>query len=257
MDNPFDFTGKRIVVTGAAAGIGASIAYRFAEAGGDVCVHYRNSRGEAEALIGSCKDFSGRVFPLKADLSKPEEVRAFFGKVEEELSTVHVLVNNAGIYPVRPFEAMSLEDWRQMVDINLTSPFYCIRECLKLMKREGGGDRAIVNIGSIEAENPGFGHSHYTASKGGLVMFTRAAAKELGPHGIRVNAVSPGLIYKDGLTQAWPEGIEDYLNKVPLGRVGRGKDVANACLFLSSPAAEWISGINLRVDGGMISSRGY
>ena len=253
MKNPFDFTGKKILITGGGNGIGAAVARRFAEAGADICLHYRSSREDAKHLVEECSLKAGKVVTLQADLEKPDAVKALFKQLREIFGSLHVLINNAGIYPVRPLAEMPLQEWQQMINTNLTSPFVCLQEAASLMERGA----SVVNIASIEAENPGFGHAHYTASKGGIVMFTRAAAKELGPRGIRVNAVSPGLIYKDGLDQAWPEGIKAYLRQVPLGRLGTGADIADACLFFSSAASRWITGVNLRVDGGMITSRGY
>lgn len=253
INNPFDFTGKTVLVTGGGSGIGAAISRRFAEAGAGVCIHYRSSAAAAEKLAAESSGGPGRAAAFQADLSAPAGVRELFRRLRKDFGELHILINNAGIYPVQPFEALQPEEWTRMLRINLTAPFYCMQEAVKMM--EPGA--SVVNIGSIEAENPAAGHAHYTASKGGLVLFTRAAAKELGPRGIRVNAVSPGLIYKDGLTQAWPEGVADYLREVPLGRLGTGRDVADACLFLSSPASRWVSGVNLRVDGGIIASRGY
>jgi NAD(P)-dependent dehydrogenase (short-subunit alcohol dehydrogenase family) len=116
-----------------------------------------------------------------------------------------------------------------------------------------GQGGAIVNVTSIEAENPAPAHSHYNAAKAGAAMHTRAAAQELGPHGIRVNAVAPGLVWREGLDEAWPDGVARYLNAAPLGRLGQPEDVADACLFLASPAARWITGASLTVDGGVMT----
>ncbi len=260
IENPFDFSGKVVLVTGAAVGIGAAVARRFGRAGGKVCITYRHSAEEAEKLVEECQNLPGSMVARQVDMQSPASIQKLFKDVKNTFSGLHVLVNNAGIYPVEKLTDMDVKQWKETIDTNLTGPFICTREAAGIMKETEGAENigcSIINIGSIESENPGFGHSHYTASKAGLVMFTRAAAQELGPLGIRVNAVSPGLIYSNGLFQAWPEGIHDYLREVPLGRLGTGDDVADACLFLSSPAARWISGINLRVDGGMIAGRGY
>jgi NAD(P)-dependent dehydrogenase (short-subunit alcohol dehydrogenase family) len=120
-----------------------------------------------------------------------------------------------------------------------------------------GGGGAIVNIASIEAHNPAPLHAHYNAAKAALLMHTRAAAAELGRHGIRVNCVSPGLIDREGLADAWPDGVGRYLASVPLARLGQPADVADACLFLASPAARWITGAELVVDGGVLTSQVY
>jgi NAD(P)-dependent dehydrogenase (short-subunit alcohol dehydrogenase family) len=120
-----------------------------------------------------------------------------------------------------------------------------------------GRPGAIVNIASIESENPAPQHSHYSAAKAAVVMYTRTAALELGGKGIRVNCVSPGLIWREGLDRDWPEGVNAYLQAVPLGRLGQPDDVADACLFLASSAARWITGANLIVDGGVLTHRVY
>jgi NAD(P)-dependent dehydrogenase (short-subunit alcohol dehydrogenase family) len=122
-----------------------------------------------------------------------------------------------------------------------------------MARQETGG--AIVNITSIEAENPAPGHSHYNAAKAGVLMHTRAAAGELARHGIRVNAVAPGLLWRDGIEQAWPEGVARWQAAAPLRRLGTAEDVADACLFLASPAARWITGASLTVDGGVMTSQ--
>jgi NAD(P)-dependent dehydrogenase (short-subunit alcohol dehydrogenase family) len=120
-----------------------------------------------------------------------------------------------------------------------------------------GRTGAIVNIASIEAENPAPDHCHYTAAKAAVVMYTRSAALELGGQGIRVNCVSPGVIWREGLDRDWPEGANAYLAAVPLRRLGQPEDVADACLFLASAAARWITGSNLVVDGGVLCNRVY
>ena len=118
---------------------------------------------------------------------------------------------------------------------------------------EKGCGGAIVNIASVEGETPAPMHSHYTSAKAGTLMHTRSAALELGPHGIRVNAVSPGLIWREGIEEGWPEGVERWKETAPLGRLGMPDEVADACLFLASPTARWISGASLAVDGGILA----
>jgi len=145
---------------------------------------------------------------------------------------------------------MSGGDWRAVMAANLDSAFFVTQAAAGRLRAIGSGG-AIVNIASIEGSEPAAGHGHYATSKAGLLMLTRAAALEYGPDGIRCNAISPGLIDRDGLAASWPEGVARWLDKVPLGRTGVATDVANAVLFLLSPAAHWISGANLVVDGGM------
>lgn len=251
-----NFLGKTILVTGGGSGIGKAIAKRFAAAGGDVCVHYRSSKKEAEETAEYAAACGVRGEAVKADLLDSSETRILFKTVEEHFGRLDVLINNAGIYPVEPLLSIGERSWERMMDVNLKASFLCVQYAAELMKRGGTGG-AVVNIASLEGENPAPGHAHYAAAKAGLIKFTEAAASELGPYRIRVNAVSPGLIWRQGLEQAWPEGIEAYLRQVPLGRLGTGRDVADAVMFLASDHARWITGVNLRVDGGVGTGRGY
>ena len=167
-----------------------------------------------------------------------------------------VLINNAGSYPFSPLVEVSDIEWDQVVASNLRSVHLCTQAAARAMIAQGRPG-AIVNIASIEAENPAPHHSHYVAAKAAVVMYTRSAAQELGRQGIRVNCVSPGLIWREGLDRDWPEGVNAYLRAVPLGRLGYPDDVADTCLFLASPAARWITGANLVLDGGVLTHRAY
>ena len=251
-----DFSGKVVVVTGAGQGIGAGIAGRFGEAGAAVVVNYRSSEEGAKTVVERIKGPGQKAVAVKADVSGADGVKELMGATVKAFGRIDVLVNNAGTYPLASVLEMSEEEWDAVIDSNLRSVFLGTQAAAGQMVKQGGGG-AIVNIASIEAENPAPGHSHYNAAKAGVVMHTRAAAQELGRYGIRVNAVSPGLIWREGLDKDWPDGVQRYQKAVPLGRLGRADDVADACLFLASPAARWITGANLVVDGGVLTCTVY
>ena len=247
-----DFTGKVVLVTGSGQGIGAGIALRFAEAGADVVVHYRTSEAGAQQIKSQIEDQGRRAMMIGADVTVKDEVGSLIRSTVEGLGGLDVLINNAGTYPLSPIVDMDEEEWRAVVDSNLGSAFFCTQAAARYWVDKGVGG-AIVNIASIEGETPAPMHSHYDSAKAGVLMLTRNAAQELGPSGIRVNSVSPGLIWREGIEENWPDGVERWLDAAPLGSMGKPEDVADACLFLASPAARWVTGANLRVDGGVLS----
>jgi NAD(P)-dependent dehydrogenase (short-subunit alcohol dehydrogenase family) len=251
-----DLTGRVAIVTGASQGIGAGIAKRFATAGARVVVHYRRDRQSAKHVVAGIASGGGTAVAITAKLETEAGVAQFFAEADDRLGPVDILINNAGQnFPLHPLAEISLDEWQAMFRDNLESMFLCTQAAAAVMRERGGG--AIVNIGSISASNPASDHSHYNSAKAGVLAFTRSAAQELGPFGIRVNSVSPGLIRKAGIEKAWPEGVERWLSRVPLGRLGEPEDIADACLFLASPAARWITGQNLVVDGGVLAARPY
>ena len=251
-----DYSGKVVLVTGAGRGIGSGIAMRFAEAGADIAVNYRSSDEGANQLIDAIQALGRKTIAVQADVRDRADVERLMEEAAAGLGKLDVLINNAGIDPLASLLDMTDEQWDEVVDTNLKSVFLCTQLGASQMIRQGSGG-AIVNIASIEAQNPAAMHSHYNATKAGIVMHTMAAAGELGEHGIRVNAVSPGLIWEDGLEEAWPDGVSRYLTAAPLERLGQPDDVADACLFLASHAARWITGANLVVDGGVLTSTVY
>ena len=245
-----DLTGKVALVTGASGGIGRGIALRLAEAGAAVAVHYRGGGQTAAALVAEIGGRGRKALAIQAELSEPAAVESAVRAVGEALGPVDILVNNAARQTHSTVRDMSLEEWRGMLSANLDSVFLITRRIIEMMiaaKRSG----AIVNIASIEGLHPALTHGHYATSKAGLIMFTRALALEFGRHGIRANAVSPGVIRRDGIEEGWPEGVKRWLDAVPLGRMGEDDDVADAVLFLAAPASRFITGANLVVDGGI------
>lgn len=249
-----DFTGQTVIVTGSGSGLGAGISARFAEAGAAMVVNYHNSKAGARAVVDKIQAKDGRALAVQADVTQKAEVERLIAQTVDAFGQLNVLINNAGIYPLTALLEMPEEEWDAVIDSNLRSVFLCTQAAAQQMIEQGSGG-AIVNIATIEAENPAPRHSHYNAAKGGVLMHTMAAANELGLHGIRVNAVSPGLIWREGIEAAWPDGVERWRKAAPLTRLGLPDDVADACLFLASPAARWITGANLRVDGGVMTKQ--
>ena len=248
----FDLSGRVAVVTGAAGGIGAGIARRLAEASADVVVTYRKNAAGAERVRTNVSDLRRQCLVLPTDVSQKAEVDWLMQRTVAELGRIDVLVNNAGVQPVAGLLDMDPEQFDAVIAANLRGVYLCTRAAAKRMIEQGDGG-AIVNVASIEGDHPAPMHSHYGASKAGVLNHTMAAAVELGRYGIRVNAVSPGLIWREGIEEQWPDGVKRYLNAVPLGRLGYPDDVADACLFLASPASRWVTGIDLRVDGGVMA----
>ncbi len=243
-----DLNGSVVLVTGASGNIGAGIARRLFEAGASLALHCVHNRASADELA---REFGERACVVQGDVQRDA------GRLCDEtigvFSRLDAVVNNAGIQPVRPLLEMTENDVREMLRVNVEGVIALTAAAAKRMVERGRGG-AIVNVSSIEGIQPTAGHSHYATSKAAVLMHTRAAALELGRHGIRVNAVAPGLIDRDGLGVAWPEGVERWHATCPLERLGTPEDVADAVLFLVSRASRWITGATLVVDGGMLTN---
>ena len=250
-----DFSNKTVIVTGASQGIGAGISARFAEAGANVIVHYRGGKAGAEEVVKDIVSAGGKAQAVQAELASEEGSAGLIDEAINIYGGLDVLVNNAGSFPMSSLLDMSLEDWQAMYSSNVESAMLCTKAAANCMKEKGSG--SIVNIASTSALNPGADHSHYNSAKAAVVMLTCSAAQELGPHNIRVNCVSPGLVSRPGIRDQWPEGVERWESKAPLGRMAEPDDVADACLFFASPASRFITGQNLVLDGGILCSMIY
>lgn len=242
--------GQAALVTGAGGGIGRAIALRFAQEGAAVALHCRTASAAAGEVAARIRDMGGEAVVLRADLTDEDACHRLVRETTDwSGGRLTALVNNAAVQPVQSLPGMTAADWRTVIDTDLTSVFACTQAATAHMRAHGGG--TITHIASIEAGHPAPGHAHYGAAKAAVVTHARAAALEYGPAGIRVNTVSPGLIDRAGLAEAWPDGVRRWLAAAPTGRLGRPDDVAGACVFLASPLACWITGHDLVVDGGV------
>jgi 3-oxoacyl-[acyl-carrier protein] reductase len=232
--------GKRALVTGGSRGIGRAVALELGRAGAEVVVGYRSEAGEAEAVAS---EIGGRA--VQADVSDPEEAKALV----DEAGEIDLLVNNAGTTRDGVLARMLDDDWRTVLETNLSSTFYTCRAAARgMMKRRGG---AIVNVSSIVGVHGNWGQTNYAASKAGIIGFTKSLARELGSRGVRANVVAPGYV-KTALTDAIPEEARGtMLSNTPLGRLGDPENVAAAVRFLVSDEASFITGEVLLVDGGL------
>jgi 3-oxoacyl-[acyl-carrier protein] reductase len=232
--------GKTALVTGASKGIGRAIAVELAAGGATVVVGYRSGKDEAEALA---VELGGRA--VQADVSSAEDA----ARLVAEAGEIDILVNNAGLTRDGLLARMSDDDWRTVIDTNLSSVFYtCRAVCRPMMKKRAG---AIVNISSIVGVHGNWGQTNYAASKAGIIGFTKSLAKELGSRNVRANVVAPGYV-KTQLTDVLPEeATTAMLTNTPLARLGEPEDIAGAVRFLCSDAASFITGEVLLVDGGL------
>jgi 3-oxoacyl-[acyl-carrier protein] reductase len=232
--------GKTALVTGASKGIGRAVASELAAAGATVVVGYRSGKDEAESLAA---ELGGHA--VQADVSNAEDA----ARLVAEAGDLDILVNNAGLTRDGLLARMSDDDWRTVIDTNLSSVFYtCRAVCRPMMKKRAG---AIVNISSIVGVHGNWGQTNYAASKAGIIGFTKSLAKELGSRNVRVNVVAPGYV-KTQLTDVLPEeATTAMLANTPLARLGEPEDIAGAVRFLCSDAASFITGEVLLVDGGL------
>jgi 3-oxoacyl-[acyl-carrier protein] reductase len=240
--------GQTALVTGASRGIGKAVALELAAAGATVAVNYANSNAGADAVVAEITAQGGSAYALQADVSQEEEVNALVEAVIKRSGSLDVLVNNAGITRDGLLMRMKTSDWQAVINLNLTGVFLCTRAVTRPMLKQKRG--RIVNITSVVGLMGNAGQANYAAAKAGVIGFTRSSAKELASRGITVNAVAPGFIATDMTKDLQAEAL---LAAIPLGRYGEVAEVAGAVRFLAAdPAAAYITGQVLQVDGGML-----
>jgi 3-oxoacyl-[acyl-carrier protein] reductase len=253
MENPLDLTGRVALVTGASSGIGAATAARLASLGARVAIGYHANESGASAVQRQIAAAGGEAVALKADARHTDEIRALVAQTVAALGPIDILVNGAGSLVKRfPIRELTETGWNEVLSLNLTSAVFASQAvAASMIERKRG---VIVNIGSIAGHNGGGpGAGPYAAAKAGLVAFTKSLAKELAPHGVRVNAVSPGVIdtpFHEVFST--PEMMKNFVNMIPLGRVGTPLECANAIAFLASDAASFIVGETIEVNGGQM-----
>jgi NAD(P)-dependent dehydrogenase (short-subunit alcohol dehydrogenase family) len=253
MENLLDLTGKVALVTGASSGIGRATAEMFAECGAKVAINYHQNEKGAEDTRTGIEEKGGRAVAIRADVTRAADVRALVDHAVQELGPINILVNNAGSLVERlKLLELTEERWDYVMDLNLKSAFLCAQAVApSMMERKEG---AIINVSSIAGRNGGaLGSIHYSSAKGGLITFTKGLAKELASYGIRVNAVSPGVIetpFHESFSTS--EMMKGYVAAIPLGRVGTPAEVARVIAFLASDAANFLVGETIEINGGML-----
>ena len=245
--------GKVALITGASSGIGAATAKVMAREGAHVGVNYLKNQKGAEGVVEAIRKKGGEAVAIRADVTHRDQVHALVAEVRKQWGHIDILVNNAGDLIVRHTLAdMTEEYWDQIMDLNLKSVFLCTQAVWEEMAARKSG--IIINLTSIAGRNGGgLGAAAYAAAKGAVLTYTKSLAKELAPHGIRVNSVSPGVIdtpYHERFSP--PELMAKFVANIPLGYAGTSEEVAEVILFLASPAARYLLGETIEVNGGML-----
>lgn len=241
---------KNAVVTGATRGIGREIAFTLAENGANVAINYRTLNEDVERLVEELRSYGTNIVAVKCDISNEEEVKNFIAESKEQLGSIDILINNAGITKDGLLVRMSEKDFNDVLEVNLKGTFITTKEAASIMMRQRYGK--IINISSVVGVVGNAGQCNYAASKAGVIGFSKSVARELSARNITVNVVAPGFINTD-MTGVLPEKVkESMLQGIPLRRIGEPKDIANAVLFLASDLANYITGQVINVDGGMV-----
>jgi 3-oxoacyl-[acyl-carrier protein] reductase len=247
----YDFSNKTVLVTGSSRGIGAAILEGFAKAGANVWLQYWEdaegaNRKDALRLADKLRAAGNDPNMVSGDVSKPEDVQSIMRLIQERSNGLDILVNNAGILRDKTIRKLTLDDWRAVMNVNLDGVFHCCKYGVEILRDNG----RIISMASIAGLFPFHGQSNYAAAKAGVIALTKVLAKELAKKGITANAIAPGVIQTSMIGEIKPDVMDGYLKMIPLGRLGKPEDVANAVLFLASEESGYITGQVLPVTGG-------
>ncbi len=251
--------GQKALVTGASSGIGRAVALALGAAGADVVVNYATAADPAEEVAAAIRASGAAAYTARADVSREDEVHVMFAAMIERFGTIDILINNAGLQRDAAFHEMTLAQWNEVIDVNLTGQFLCAREAIREFLRRGvvptvsSAAGKIICMSSVHQVIPWSGHANYAASKGGVMLMMQTLAQEVAPKRIRVNSIAPGAIRTPINQPAWqtPEAYEALMTLVPYKRIGEPDDVARAAVWLASDGADYVVGATLFVDGGM------
>lgn len=244
-------TGKVAIVTGGSKGIGASIARHIAAEGAAVVVNYVTGKNDADRVVNEITKSGGRALAVQANLAKPADISHLFEQTKKNFGRIDILVNNAGVYEFRPLQDITEEHFRKLFDLNVLGLLLASKEAAKYIDGDGG---SIINISSVVSTVAPPNTAVYSATKAAVDSLTKTLAKELGPRGIRVNAINPGMVITEGAKSAGLSDSDfrrDIEARTPLGRIGQVDDIAPAAVFLASSESSWITGETLVIAGGL------
>lgn len=243
-------SGKVALVTGSSRGIGREIAMAMASEGADIVINYSRSQGAANEAAQEIEKLGRRAMVVQASVTERAHVEQMIAKVVEKFGRLDILVNNAGGFPIKPFAAVTDDEWDEVMALDLKSVFLCCQAALTFMHPQRSG--AIINVASVSGLVGAVSMVPYSAAKGGVIAFTKALAREVAPMGITVNAIAPGIIETDTTQSVFPEtALKAYTTyQVPLGRLGRAADVVGLTILLASDEAGYITGQVYAIDGG-------
>ncbi len=243
-----EFENKVVLITGASRGIGRALAISFAQAGAQVIANYNKSEKMAHSLEEELTEQGHKIEIVRADIGSKEDIEKMMAEITEKYGHIDILVNNAGLKRDVYLAMMSEEDWDLVQDVNLKGLYHICKWVSRMMIGQRAGK--IINISSVSALKGVAGQTNYSASKGGMISFTKSLALELAPYGIQVNTIAPGFIETD-MVKDLADKRETFLEKIPLKRFGKPEEISGGVLFLASDAASYITGIVLAIDGGL------